>query len=288
MTRLPRLILTLIVLAFLSLLLLAIFRSQHNRNIESQWRRLDVASKDKVFEPEMLQNLPSPASRYFMRALEPGKPIASTARLRMKGQLHELETQKSFPLVVSQLLTPQHGFVWEARIRTGIGFVTASDYYVDGTRSSRSHYLGLIPTFSDLTPKNFNDPETTVERMAMDTIFCPASLLPRPGVEWQAVDSSHARVRLTIQKSVVSMLFHIDPEGRLLKIIVEKISPKDATETGKFRSLEVRIASDRTFESTTIPAQFLVRWSEQWITNGKSYSKEYDILELEVAEAWFK
>lgn len=288
MTRLPKAILIVILLAFISLLLLAIFRSQHNRHIEKQWRRLDVASSEKTFDPKILTGLPAPAVRYFMRALTPGEPLASTVRLRMIGKFHGLETDKSFPLIVSQLLTPQHGFVWEARIRTGIGFVTASDYYVDGNRRTRSHFLGLVPTLPDITPTKYIAPETSIERMAMDTIFCPASLLPQPGVQWQAVDSDHARVRLTIHKTFISMLLQIDYEGRLTKLIVENISPDSPPNTGKTRSLQVRIASDHTFESTTIPSEFLIRWSEQWIADGKTYSKDYDILELEVADAWFK
>ncbi len=288
MTRLPKVILTVILLAFLSLLLLAIFRSQHNRHIERQWRRLDVPSSEKTFDPKMLTNLPAPATRYFMRALEPGEPLASTVRLRMRGEFHGLDDDKVFPLIVSQLLTPHHGFVWEARIRTGIGFVTASDYYVDGKRSTRAHFLGLIPTTSEVPASKYTAPQTSIERMAMDTIFCPASLLPRPGVEWQAVDSAHARVLFTIQKSIVSMLFQIDDEGRLTKLIIENNAPDQSSKTGKNHILQVRIAADHTFDSTTIPSDFLVRWSEQWVANGKIHSKNYDILELKVAEAWFK
>lgn len=292
MNRLPTIILAVLCLAFLLLLLLAFFRSEHNRNIEKQWRNLDVSSSDEYFDPAVLSELPAPAKRYFQRALQPGEPLASTVRLRMKGQFHGLESNKTFPLVISQLLTPQRGFVWEARIRTGLGFLTASDYFADGSRRSRFHYLGLIPASAGNTTEDYINPDTSIERMALDMIFCPAALLPRPGVEWQAIDTQSARVNLDIQNQTVSMLLHIAADGRLLKITVEQTAPPLATTPGqpasKQRSLQVRVISDRTFDSTTIPAQFLVRWSERWTQNGQHFNREYDILELEVVEAWFK
>src|SRR5690606_35835120 len=120
------------------------------------------SSSEEYFDPAILSGLPAPAERYFRRALQPGEPLASTVRLRMKGQFHGLETNKTFPLVISQLLTPQRGFVWEARIRTGLGFITASDYFADGTRRSRFHYLGLIPTSGESTTVDYTHPDISI------------------------------------------------------------------------------------------------------------------------------
>lgn len=71
--------------------------------------------------------LPLAAQPYFTAAIAPGTALARTVRLVMRGEIKMRDRWLGFR--AEQVLTPQVGFVWAARVA---GVVTGSDQYVSG------------------------------------------------------------------------------------------------------------------------------------------------------------
>lgn len=91
------------------------------------------------FTVEELDGLPQPVQQHFTTAIAADTPIATSARLRMKGQI---KVKRWLPFRARQLLSPHHGFVWSGR---AAGVIVGSDRYVDGHGVLDWKIAGLIP-----------------------------------------------------------------------------------------------------------------------------------------------
>ena len=56
-----------------------------------------------------LEGLPEPVQRHLAQAIAPGTPLATSARLRMRGHI---KVGRWLPFRAHQLLNPHNGFVW--------------------------------------------------------------------------------------------------------------------------------------------------------------------------------
>src|SRR5205823_8064675 len=82
-----------------------------------------------------------PVQRYFRAAIAPGTPLALAARLEMQGSIKI--GGRWLPFRATEVLAPQRGFVWSARVSGGL--FAGSDQYDSGLGAMRWKILGLIP-----------------------------------------------------------------------------------------------------------------------------------------------
>ena len=73
-----------------------------------------------------LDGLPESVRRHLSQAIAPGTPLATAARLRMRGRI---KVGRWLPFRAHQVLNPHHGFVWTAR---AAGIIAGCDRYLDG------------------------------------------------------------------------------------------------------------------------------------------------------------
>jgi hypothetical protein len=76
--------------------------------------------------------------RHLTQAIAPGTPLATAARLRMRGRI---KVGRWLPFRAHQVLNPHHGLVWTAR---AAGVIAGSDRYVDGTGGMDWKLAGLV------------------------------------------------------------------------------------------------------------------------------------------------
>jgi hypothetical protein len=124
------------------------------------------------FSAAELEGLPEPAQRHLAQAIAPGTPLATSARLRMRGHI---KVGRWLPFRAHQLLNPHHGFVWTAR---AAGIIAGSDHYLDGAGGQNWKLLGL------LTVAHAEGPDVSrsaAGRAGAEAIWLPTTLLPRFG-----------------------------------------------------------------------------------------------------------
>jgi hypothetical protein len=79
-------------------------------------------ARSAVFSEAELEGLPDPVRRYLGTAVAPGTPLATSAWLRMRGQI---KVGRWLPLRARETLDPHHGFTWTARAAEAIWVPTA-------------------------------------------------------------------------------------------------------------------------------------------------------------------
>ncbi|MCA9876579.1 MAG: hypothetical protein KC442_02315, partial [Thermomicrobiales bacterium] len=171
---------------------LALARVRDARADRRQWaalRSLQPADPPR-FDRSLVAGLPDPARRYFEFAIAPGTPLLTVAELTMKGlfSLGDRAAPRYQAMEARQILAAPSGFVWQMRTRSGLP-ISGSD----AASWTRFRILGLIPVAR--RGGDADHARSAFGRGVAEAVFwTPASVLPGPGVRWEAVDNATARV----------------------------------------------------------------------------------------------
>jgi hypothetical protein len=206
-----------------------------------------------TFDPSMVDELPGPAARLLRHAIAPGAALATRVHLRQSGSL--VQGGRRLPLTAEEVLAPLRGFVWSARGRLGPITLRVRDHYLTDDGGVDVRVLG-IPLGGE------RGPDTAISsrgRLAAESLWVPSMLLPRPGVQWVAMDENRVRLDLTIDGSSESIMMTVDPDGRITELAMQRWG-----DVGVPRHQRIpygfRVLAERTFDGYTIAAQVEGGW----------------------------
>jgi hypothetical protein len=221
-------------------------------------RRLLQAAQPGAFTHAELDGLPEPARRHLAQAIAPGTPLATSARLRMRGSI---KVGRWLPFRARQALNPHRGFLWVAR---AAGVVAGSDRYADGAGGIDWRLLGL------LTVAHADGPDVSrsaAGRAGAEALWVPTALLPRFGVRWSAEDAEHATARYRIGEVPLAVRYRLDGDGRVVSFVFDRWGDPDGTGTWAWHPFGGEATGYRTFDGVTIPSQGRVGWffgTDRW------------------------
>lgn len=255
-------------LALLALLLgllaaLAILRLADGRAERAEWNRLAARqpAEPARFRPESVADLPEPARRYFGFAIEPGAALTPVAEIRMGGRfgLGTRDDRRYQPMEARQILAAPEGFVWAMRTRSGMP-ISGSDTGA----WTRFRLLGLIPVAR--TGGTPDHARSAFGRSAGEAVlWTPAAVLPGPGVTWEAVDDTTARVTLRRGDLEQAVDVTVDPEGRPVEIRFQRWSDANPDKRFRLQPFGGRASDFRTVDGFRLP--FRVEAGNQYGTD---------------------
>jgi hypothetical protein len=229
------------------------------------------------FAPKMVAHLPEPARRYFLHAIEPGAPLARAARLEMTGQMRLGRDRAWLPLQAQQVLAPPAGFIWEADVGTGVTRFTGSDSYANGRGKMAFWLWDFVPIVRAGGP---DVSRSARGRLAIESIWNPASLLPQCGVTWTSLDDRSARATVTVDDEPIPLTLTIEPDGRLRSVAMERWG--NLTTDGHHTDIPfgADVFAERTFGGYAVPSRLSVSW---WYDTDRSF----DFFHALIAEATY-
>lgn len=180
--------------------------------VATWWREVVARGADPArFDPAVLTDLPSPASRWLAHAIEPGAHLHRCAVTRQRGRI-KVGPWASFQ--ADWLLAPPQGFVWSATARLGPIRVRGYDSYADETGEMRWRLFGRVPlihaTSADVT-------RSAAGRLASEVCFIPTALVTLPA-QWEAVDAQRAVALLPIGGWTHRVTITVAETGTLTRI----------------------------------------------------------------------
>lgn len=229
-----------------------------------------------TFDGDELAVLPEPVRRMFLAAIEPDTPLATAARITMRGRI-KLKFWMRF--TASEVVAPLAGFVWTARSGPLAGY----DRYTGGEGEMRWRLLGLIPLIhavgSDID-------RGAAARAAAESAWVPTALLPRFGAEWSANDQQHlsARIRLDPGREF-TVNFRLDGQGRISAVWLDRWGDPDGSGAPGLHPFGMEAGAHRNFEGVTIPSAGRAGWhfgTDRW---PEAAFFEYEITSLELVSA---
>jgi hypothetical protein len=204
------------------------------------------------FTSAELDGLPELVRRHLAQAIASGTPLATSARLRMRGHI---KIGRWLPFRARQVLNPQSGFVWAARTA---GVITGSDRYVDAVGGQDWKLAGL------LTVMHADGPDVSraaAGRAGAEAIWVPTALLPRFGVCWSAGGPQQVTASYHIDEIPLEVHYRLDGDGRMVSFVFDRWGDPDDSGTWAWHPFGGEITGWHTFDGVTIPSAGRVGWS---------------------------
>ncbi len=230
----------------------AAWRASDQRADRSEARRLAELqpSAPERFDPSLVADLPEPARRFFGFAIAPGTPLWTVAEIEMTGRfaLGDQDAPNYMQMTAEQTLAAPHGFVWSMRAGRGAMRVSGSD----SGRWTRFWAMGLAPVAR--SGGTTDHARSAFGRYVSEAVFwTPAALLPGPGLRWEAVDHSTARVIVTRGDLSQSVGVTVDADGRPSKVAFPRWTNANPEKVYRLQPFGGNISEFRTFGGFTLP-----------------------------------
>ncbi|HYW02361.1 MAG TPA: DUF6544 family protein [Gammaproteobacteria bacterium] len=189
-------------------------RARQLRELQSQWDALaaTVSIDPPRFRATMVATLPAPARRYLRHAIALGAPLRATVRMNMAGRMSARPGGRRAAFSAREVLVPGRGFVWRARIQRRPLSLTRTEAYLDGTGRRSVALLGVVPW------RHRDGADASIGNravLALQSIWDPAALLPFRGVQWKAMDATHAVAVIEIDGRGVPLTLEVSARGEL-------------------------------------------------------------------------
>jgi hypothetical protein len=189
-----------------------------------------------------LEAVPDAVRRYLRRSIEPGTPLARSARLRMRGSVKQ--GRWWLPFRARQILAPLHGFVWAARVG---GILSGADRYVDGTAVAEWKLFGAFRVGRTEGP---DVAHSSAGRACAESVWVPTAMLPRNGVTWGAEDTNHLTASYRLNDYLIELQLTLDDDARVRSVALDRWG---GPERGGFVRFVHELTRHSTFDGVTIP-----------------------------------
>jgi hypothetical protein len=210
------------------------------------------------FSSAELDGLPEPVRRHLSQAIAPGTPLATAARLRMRGRI---KVGRWLPFRARQVLNPHLGFVWAAR---AAGVITGSDRYVDGVGGMDWKLAGLVTVARG---QGHDVSRSAAGRAGAEAAWLPTTLLPRFGVRWSASGTHQVTARYQVGETPLEVTYQLDADGRICWLVFDRWGDPENRGTFAWHAFGGEITGYRTFQGLTIPSAGRLGWfygSDRW------------------------
>jgi hypothetical protein len=206
-----------ITVLFIAIVAYLIFmRGRLDRFMTRDWVELRPAPAGETFDPKMVADLPEPARRYLIHAIQPGIPLAGSVYLEMEGRIGLQPGDEKLPLRAQEILAAPGGLIWKANAGSGFMRISGYDFYRKGEGGMRWFLWGVIPVMSARGP---DITRSAAGRVAMEALaWLPSVLFGRSEVRWEAIDDRSARVFIQIGNEETESTIHVAPDGALERV----------------------------------------------------------------------
>ncbi|PIG93732.1 DUF6544 family protein [Gloeocapsopsis sp. IPPAS B-1203] len=249
-------------LGAIAFVVLAIWQTKQKQHLNQTWQSLETQPESKYFTQKTIATLPTPVQRYFLHAITPGTPLATSVRLQMSGSLRMGQDQPWLPMRAKEIISVK-GFVWQATIGRGLLQFKGADSCANGTGRVQFALWGLLPIVNASNP---NITRSSIGRLVAEYIWLPSALLPQNRVSWQAIDENTIQASLKVDSEPVTLTLTIDAEGKLIKLSFLRWSDLTKDTDWTYIPIGGEFLAERNFNGYTIPSQ---------VTLGYNFGTQY-------------
>ncbi len=243
--------------ALTALAYLAIRRLIEEGHQNSIWKSLRGRGDGEVFHAGMVEGLPEPAKRYLLHSIRPGTILATSVVIRMSGKMRPKATAPWASVKAREILSVPLGFLWRARVRRSMKRFSGADSYSDGKARVGFWFWGIFPA---MRMEDEDTKRSAIGRLAIESAWLPAALLPQAGAKWEPVSSNSAKVTLNIDGAPNTLTLTFNPDGGLRRSSLSRWGAEGEGGKATWLPYQVDVLEETEFGGYTIPSFFTAGW----------------------------
>jgi hypothetical protein len=273
-----RIVVGLLLVAALAAALIVGATRRFQRRIDGEARALLAAARGSTggtVEAKELEKLPPPVRRWLEASGVVGRPRASTARLKQRGEFRTAPDKPWMPVVAEQYYSVDPpGFVWRVNARMmRVLPLAGRDRHADG------HGDFLIKAASLVTVAHGVGPEVdqaTLLRYLGEIVWFPSGALDK-SITWEAIDARSARATISHAGVTATAVFEFDERGRLTKQTADRYMSSGGA--SRLEKWVIPVTEWRKVRGVELP----VRGNAIWKLAGGDFDYfRWEILDVEV------
>jgi hypothetical protein len=220
-------------------------------SLEDLWESASIGNK--VFQPEMLTNLPETARRYLEQAITPGTTLATAVRLWMHGEIKLGE--KWHPFKGEEVICWDRGMIWRATTWMQGLPIWGADRIVDGASDMQWKILGLFPVMQASGP---DIAHSAAGRVQGESVWLP-SVLCDPKIAWTELGQSEVQANFIALGEPAKLTLKVSEQGLLEHVKVDRWGNPDG---GAYHYVDFGVIVEESsgFDGYIIPTCIRAGW----------------------------
>ncbi|MBU1099523.1 MAG: hypothetical protein KKA84_03885 [Bacteroidetes bacterium] len=255
-------ILAAIVLLIVSLLIAQYFGNKSftgkvNNEIKTVFDSVNLTNPEIVTE-ESIQHLPSPVQKYLKYAGVVGKERIRCTRLKQRANIKMSPESSGFNHTAVQYFTSEKpAFVWLADMSLFPGFsMMVRDKCIEGKGEMLGKLFSLFPVVFAEGPK-IN--QGALARYVGEMVWQPSAFLEEY-CKWEEIDSSSARVKVSVSGVEVNGVFTFGDEGKIETFVCPRWKGTDGEEMSTYVNYFLEY---KNFSGYKVPSRGQAVWREK-------------------------
>lgn len=243
---------------------LAFWRQLDHRADRAEMARLISLQPPQppLFDAGMVRDLPEPAKRFFLYAIEPGTPLRTVAEIEMEGRFG-MGTKADpgyMDMTARQVLAAPWGFVWAMETKGGPMPLGGSD----SGKWTRFWLAGLVPVAR--IGGTADHRSSAFGRYVAEAVFwTPAAVLPGPGVRWEPLGPDSARVTVEHDGLRQAVDVTVDTDGKPTQVAFQRWSNANPEKAYRLQPFGGQLSNFQSFGGFRLPTH--VEAGNMWGTD---------------------
>lgn len=188
--------------------------------------------------------------------------MVSSIFLTMDGQMRLKPGGGLMPMRAVQVLAPQRGLIWQARVGWPLLWMSGFDLYHDGHGEMNWRLYGLVRF---VRAQGVDIDRAAAGRVAGESIFVPTSLVPTTlsperAVRWEHIDEDTTKAIITLHGGTTPVTLTVDGDGRLRRAAFPRWREGAAGRAPGYATFAVDLDEERRFAGNTIPTRMTAGW----------------------------
>lgn len=220
------------------------------------WKEIK-ASADGVslaaFDPRAAAE---PVRRYHRAAVRPGTAPFRGVEIVMDGEFRLGDSWA--PLEARQILVPGKGFVWKAKVGSGLLSMKGFDAYYKNEGSVNFRLWGLVPV------ARFAGPDITRAakgRLLAETTLVPSALFGLYGRRFRALDSRRIEGRIDVDGEETTIEIGIGQDGVPVEVVILRWGDVNPEKRFTYLPFGIRFIKIATIDGCTVPVEMAGGWN---------------------------
>ncbi len=205
---------------------------------------------------EAISNLPEITKKYIKSNLRENAKQVKVIKIKMSGWINL--NGKKMDLRAEQILNPSKGFVWKAKVKSGLMRISGHDYYYNNKAQMNFNLFGL---FCVVNESNENIVRSAKGRAIIESIWLANTLLSETCKNIKETKENALIVTLGLDGEISDIKLNVSDEGKIKSGVMKRWGNENQDNEFRYMDFGFKVHETKEIQGYTIPVKMEAGWN---------------------------